>query len=227
MIPMPIKPTRPVAENPISSAASYASQVLAGINGGQGIAPSPYIRTPQGGSQGALPARTVGDRQQMISEGASRQHQQTLSRLQGARRQVSALSVPAGNGKAAPAPRGGYSGAFSGGVHGLTPNAGAALQRLQAAYQQRFNQPLSVLSGGRSHEDQARAYAAYKAGRGNLAAPPGSSVHESGRAVDFGGAAHGYSPQQTWLVQNGPKFGWLWAGKNFSQVEPWHFEFQG
>lgn len=41
-----------------------------------------------------------------------------------------------------------------------------------------------VTSGYRSTERQAQLYADYKAGRGNLAAPPGSSLHEIGQAVD-------------------------------------------
>lgn len=110
------------------------------------------------------------------------------------------------------------------GAYGLEAGAGSRLQALQGAYRQQFGSDLPILSGGRTFEEQTHLYNLYKAGKGNLAAKPGTSVHESGRAVDFGGAAHGYSKQQTWLVQNAPKFGWHWAGKNFSQVEPWHFE---
>jgi len=99
---------------------------------------------------------------------------------------------------------------------------------MQAAYRQQFGQDLTVISGGRTHEEQARLYNLYLSGRGNLAAKPGTSVHESGRAADFGGAAHsGNTPQHAWLVANGPKFGWLWTGKAFSQREDWHFEYQG
>jgi LAS superfamily LD-carboxypeptidase LdcB len=98
---------------------------------------------------------------------------------------------------------------------------------MQADYQKKFGQPLTINSGGRTHEEQSALYNAYKSGRGNLAAAPGTSVHETGNAVDFGGAAHGYGPQQTWLAQNAGRYGWTWAGKNFSQVEPWHFEWRG
>jgi LAS superfamily LD-carboxypeptidase LdcB len=110
------------------------------------------------------------------------------------------------------------------GAYGLEAGAGTRLQALQQAYRQQFGSDLPVLSGGRTYQEQVKLYNDYKAGRGNLAAKPGTSVHESGRAVDFGGPAHGYGKQQTWLAQNAPKFGWHWAGKNFSQVEPWHFE---
>jgi Transglycosylase SLT domain/D-alanyl-D-alanine carboxypeptidase len=45
-----------------------------------------------------------------------------------------------------------------------------------------------VRSGWRDTNKQAQLYAAFKAGRGNPAAPPGSSNHERGAAVDFGGS---------------------------------------
>jgi len=38
--------------------------------------------------------------------------------------------------------------------------------------------------GFRTHEEQAKLYAAYQAG-GPRAAPPGHSMHEQGKAVDF------------------------------------------
>jgi hypothetical protein len=43
-----------------------------------------------------------------------------------------------------------------------------------------------ITSGVRSYEEQARLYRAYKSGKGGLAAPPGQSRHEFGRAVDIG-----------------------------------------
>jgi LAS superfamily LD-carboxypeptidase LdcB len=98
---------------------------------------------------------------------------------------------------------------------------------MQGAYQQKWGQPLTVISGGRSREEQAHLYSLYKQGRGNLAAPPGTSVHESGRAVDFGGAAHGFTPQQSWLASVAGQYGFSWTGRTFSQVEPWHFEYVG
>lgn len=225
-LPQPIKPY----QNPIDAAAEYASQVLSGIGAGGGIRPAPRVKAPfAGGQANGLPQRTLGDRQKMIQDSASRQHQSALRSFQ----RSTQLSLPqnAGGGRTGggrAAPRGGYTGAFSGGRNGLTPQAGAALDRLNAAYRQRFGTDIPIASGGRSRENQAYLYALYRAGKGNLAAPPGSSVHESGRAVDFGGAAHNRgTPQNTWLKQNAGQFGWLWTGKNFSQVEDWHFEYQG
>lgn len=120
-------------------------------------------------------------------------------------------------------PAGGF-----GGAYGLQKNAAAAFARLNAAYQAKWGSPLVVNSGGRSYAEQARAYALYKAGRGNLAAPPGTSVHETGRAVDLGGPIlNMYSPQHRWLQQFASQYGFVWTGRNFSQVEPWHWEYHG
>ena len=114
-----------------------------------------------------------------------------------------------------------------GGAYGLQRNAATALARLQAAYRAKWGSDLSVISGGRSHAEQQHLYDLYRSGRGNLAAKPGTSVHESGRAVDFGGAAHGFGPQQSWLAQVAAQYGFSWTGKSFKQVEPWHFEYVG
>jgi phosphopantetheine adenylyltransferase len=43
-----------------------------------------------------------------------------------------------------------------------------------------------ITSGVRSYEEQERLYRRYKSGEGGLAAPPGTSRHEFGRAVDIG-----------------------------------------
>jgi hypothetical protein len=115
-----------------------------------------------------------------------------------------------------------------GGAYGLQKNAAAALARMSAAYQARWGAPLVVNSGGRSYADQARLFALYKAGRGNLAAPPGTSVHESGRAVDLGGPIYRLgTPQHNWLQQVAGQYGFSWTGRTFSQIEPWHWEYVG
>ena len=57
------------------------------------------------------------------------------------------------------------------------------LQRL-AKLGERMGQPVSVTSGQRTRAEQQALYDAYKAGRGNLAAKPGTSNHESGNAAD-------------------------------------------
>lgn len=115
-----------------------------------------------------------------------------------------------------------------GGQYGLQKNAASALARMSAAYQAKWGAPLVVNSGGRSNAEQARLYALYKAGKGNLAAPPGTSVHESGRAVDLGGSImNAGSAQHRWLQQVAAQYGFNWTGRTFSQVEPWHWEYVG
>ena len=223
-------------ENPIASAASYASQVLAGIQAGTATTPDPYVRTPGFSARQASqrPERSVTQRPDMIRQSASRQHENRLVALRRKRELSLAQSSGFGRGGGGSGPGGGHSygrggRAFeAGGRYGLSQGATNALSALNAAYRQRFGQDLVINSGGRSYEDQARLYAAYRAGRGNLAAPPGTSVHESGRAVDFGGPIqNARSAQHVWLQQNAGRFGWLWTGKNFSQFEPWHWEWHG
>ena len=120
-------------------------------------------------------------------------------------------------------PAGGF-----GGAYGLQKNAATAFARMSAAYQAKWGAPLVVNSGGRSRAEQAHLYALYKAGKGNLAAPPGTSVHESGRAVDLGGAIRNMnSAQHRWLQQVAAQYGFSWTGRTFSQVEPWHWEYVG
>lgn len=109
------------------------------------------------------------------------------------------------------------------GAYGLEKGAGTRLQALQGAYRKQFGTDLPVISGGRTFQEQTALYNSWLAGKGNLAAKPGTSKHETGRAVDFGGAAHsGGTAQHSWLAANAPNFGWHWAGKNFG--EAWHFE---
>lgn len=80
---------------------------------------------------------------------------------------------------------------------------------------------LSLTEGYRSLADQQKRYAAYRAGRGNLAALPGTSVHGLGNAADIA------SGGQAWLRNNGSQFGWYPTGLGFAQREPWHFEYKG
>lgn len=72
---------------------------------------------------------------------------------------------------------------------------------------------VSVVSGRRSRQQQEALYAKYKAGTGNLAAKPGSSRHEHGAAVDFGG-------DLALVAKLAPKYGLKATVKG----EPWHWE---
>lgn len=77
---------------------------------------------------------------------------------------------------------------------------------------------LRITSGYRSRAEQEHLYALYKAGKGNIAAKPGTSNHETGTAIDFANTPGAYA----WLKKNAPKFGL----HNFPP-EPWHYSLTG
>jgi LAS superfamily LD-carboxypeptidase LdcB len=79
---------------------------------------------------------------------------------------------------------------------------------------------LAIRSGFRSHELQELLYQHYRRGWGNLAARPGYSKHESGRAVDI--YIDDYAVYE-WLKKNASKFGF----KRTVKREAWHWEYVG
>lgn len=79
--------------------------------------------------------------------------------------------------------------------------------------------PAGPVSGYRSYEQQAEMYAAYLNGTGPLAAPPGTSAHESGAAVDLP------TPEMRSVIdQIGWGYGW---GKTEAPEEWWHINYGG
>jgi hypothetical protein len=75
-----------------------------------------------------------------------------------------------------------------------------------------------VISSYRTRAQQAELYRRYKAGNGNLAAPPGQSNHETGNAVDISSSWLAQNPQvKRWLLQHG------WT--NDVPGEPWHWQY--
>ena len=77
------------------------------------------------------------------------------------------------------------------------------VQRLNAAYAAApGGDKFRVISGYRSNALQAQLYSRYKSGRGGVAAPPGHSQHNVGRAADIGRGA-GFN----WLHRNAHRFG--------------------
>jgi len=211
--------------NPRDSVAAYSASVLGAGASGQPLprtvmqTTTPKVPYPAKSGSGTYMPTTGGSGVfDIVNQSSQATHKRAA--VQGKRSLTTSRGGGGGGG-------GNYKTATAkghGGAYGLRPEAGSRLVALQGAYRKQFGSDLPINSGGRSYAEQAKLYADYRAGRGNLAAPPGTSNHESGNAVDFGGAAHGYSAQHTWLVNNAPNFGWYWAGKNFSQVEPWHFE---
>lgn len=69
---------------------------------------------------------------------------------------------------------------LTGDTDGLEPRLAGALAQVG----KKIGKKLEIKSGFRSRQEQEKLYAAYKAGTGNLAARPGTSNHESGRAAD-------------------------------------------
>ena len=79
---------------------------------------------------------------------------------------------------------------------------------------------LSIRSGFRSFEKQAKLYKKYRRGQGNLAAPPGYSNHESGRALDINLSDR---DALSWLNRNGATYGF----HRTVPGEAWHWEYLG
>lgn len=76
---------------------------------------------------------------------------------------------------------------------------------------------LRVVSGFRTMAQQRALYAAYRAGHGNLAAPPGYSNHQSGHALDLNTSRSGV---YRWLAFHGRAYGF----KRTVASEAWHWE---
>lgn len=87
-----------------------------------------------------------------------------------------------------------------------------------------------LVSAGRTRAEQQRLYDLWKAGKGNLAARPGTSLHESGLAIDVQTG----SPLQRWMAHGSrydkvtptgttraADYGWL----RTVPIEPWHFQY--
>lgn len=161
---------------------------------------------------------------QNTRDASARQHQLKLSAIQNSIARQRASQAAYGGSYSGGGP---YSGQGLVGPYKLIPGAANALSAMMADYKKQTGKNLPILWGGRTNEEQARLYALYKAGKGNLAAPPGKSQHNFGRAVDFGGANSTTSVVFNWLQRNAGRYGFKWTGKNFSQVEPWHWEWFG
>lgn len=153
----------------------------------------------------------------IVQEGQARKR--AAYAQQTAQNQAGGYTLPSGAGKGGSAGQGGPRGAY-----GLTVPAAQSFGRLQQAYKAAGMGDLGVISGGRTYAQQAQLYAAYKAGKGNKAAAPGTSLHESGIAADLGGAAHSAATKQhAWLRANAANYGWYWVGQRFG--EDWHWEY--
>ncbi len=77
---------------------------------------------------------------------------------------------------------------------------------------------LRLESGFRTVAQQRALFRAWRKGRGNRAAPPGRSNHQSGRALDIVTSTPG---ALAWLEANAAAFGF----KQTVASEPWHWEY--
>jgi peptidoglycan hydrolase-like protein with peptidoglycan-binding domain len=89
-----------------------------------------------------------------------------------------------------------------------------------------FGSYVPVTSAGRSYQEQADAYYRYRYQGGPLALPPGTSVHETGNACDFGSGAWDWLGAWNgvgWRGGNANDHGWV----RTVDSEVWHFEYEG
>ena len=102
----------------------------------------------------------------------------------------------------------------------LADDAAASINRMDKAY----GGPIPINSAGRTWAEQNDLYRDYLYNGGALALPPGTSIHESGRAVDFRNTVWSWLGSGKGLGWNGARangFGW----RRTVPSEAWHFEY--
>lgn len=107
----------------------------------------------------------------------------------------------------------------------LRADAARAFALLSAHVRRTLGSAVCVGGGYRSYAAQAQLYAI----KPGLAAPPGSSNHGQGTALDLcGTAATEGTAIHRWLDRAAARFGWVhpdWARPEGSRPEPWHVEY--
>ena len=85
-------------------------------------------------------------------------------------------------------------------------------------HMKRLGMPKDCVSdAGRTYAEQAEMYRLYREGKlPATAARPGTSLHETGIALDVA------EPARTWVRQRGREHGWV---KDKVRNEPWHMEY--
>lgn len=121
-------------------------------------------------------------------------------------------------------------------------NAAKKLNELNAAFKANFGKNITLSGGFRTFKTQNDIfdwpyYDKYKKGRkkgtngGTAAAPPGTSKHGWGQAIDCSGFGNGPGNKLfDWMEANARKYGWEnpgWAKKAGAGYEPWHWEYIG
>ena len=108
-----------------------------------------------------------------------------------------------------------------GGGKVMRADAAAKFNKMKAAAR-RAGISLNVNSAFRTMAQQRSLYAAYRAGRGNLAARPGYSNHQGGLSADVATGGYG-SRTYKWMARNARAYGFV----NDVRGEPWHWTFRG
>lgn len=163
-----IAPAKPAAASAANAAAFQQQLAMAGL------------ADPTAGATGMSPdmaALAGGDPYASLNGGGLSAQAQLMSQLglaPGANAGVSGVGGIAGSGSAGAATN------VTGKTNGVDPEL---LRRLDAVGRE-LGAKLDIISGHRTYDEQARLYAAYRAGTGNLAAKPGTSNHEHGGAAD-------------------------------------------
>lgn len=107
----------------------------------------------------------------------------------------------------------------------LRCDAAAGIESLNGAFRKAFGRNLTINDSYRSYADQV----AVAASRGALAAPPGTSNHGLGQALDLGGGISTFgSAEYQWMSANAGRHGWhhpAWAEPGGSKPEAWHWEY--
>jgi hypothetical protein len=101
----------------------------------------------------------------------------------------------------------------------VTKSVGQAFLKFQRAAAS-AGVDVGLNSAFRTMAEQRYFYGCYQSGScnsGNLAARPGYSNHQSGRAIDISNS------RSSWVVANASRFGF----KRTVPSEPWHFEYTG
>lgn len=106
----------------------------------------------------------------------------------------------------------------------MMTEAAVQFSGLAKAFYKHFGKPLNVSEAYRRLDRQQSLYADYRAGRGNLAAYPGTSNHGWGRSLDLASNVNiNKSAENTWARQNAPAYGF-----NFTvPSEAWHVDYLG
>ncbi len=132
-------------------------------------------------------------------------------------------------------------------VRNMRPDAAAALEEMFAACKNETKKTLVSISGYRSYGKQTTIYnRKLKRVKGNVAkaqeyvAPPGSSEHQLGLAMDIGmasgeglTASFGKTKGGQWARENAWRFGFIlrydepWEDITGYKFEPWHFRYVG